>query len=238
MNDDRLLIRPARSHDAQALAPLEITATTGITEYVYGGIIPGLTTAEIVTHRFADATHPLSYRSCSVAECDGQVVGFVQAHAYDEEIPPPDLPIPEQRFDVFEPADDMPAPGTYHVNAMAVAEQQRGAGIGRRLLESVFSDAARIGHEVVSLYVFDQNLPAKRLYEKCGFRIVDRRPSLWREPILFTGDLLSMRADLSRVQVSRVCTIIDRNRIGNFTRRSGPCGASASNDNESPRRRR
>ena len=46
----------------------------------------------------------------------------------------------------------------------------------------------------LSLIVFEQNAGAKRLYERHGFREVDRRPAVPHELIYYRGDALLMVA--------------------------------------------
>lgn len=190
----RLTIRPAVAQDAEALAPLALLAMSGVTDYLLADVVPGLSTVEIVAAQLADAQHPLSFRSCKVAELDGGVVGIMQAHTFDEAIPPLDLPIPAHRFAVYAPAEAMEAPGSYYIDALAVGEPFRGRGIGRKLLLEAVADAAQRGHRTLSLHVFAENLSAVRLYAANGFRIVDRRPAVWHEPMRFKGDLLLMVA--------------------------------------------
>jgi ribosomal protein S18 acetylase RimI-like enzyme len=61
-------------------------------------------------------------------------------------------------------------PGQWQVLQLQLADVVRGKGIGRRLLEGLFTDAARAG-VTVGLSVLKAN-PAKRLYEQLGFSIV------------------------------------------------------------------
>ena len=53
---------------------------------------------------------------------------------------------------------------------IAVAPEHRGAGIGGLLLDALFADLAR-GHDTMCTNVHVRN-PAKRLYERKGFRVV------------------------------------------------------------------
>ncbi len=73
--------------------------------------------------------------------------------------------------------------GAFHsypyLHIIAVKEEFRGLGIGRKLLayfeESVFTDASK-----VFLVVADFNPEAKRLYERLGYRQVGEIPGLYK----------------------------------------------------------
>jgi GNAT superfamily N-acetyltransferase len=61
-------------------------------------------------------------------------------------------------------------PGEFEVAKMAVSEEARGVGIGRRLLEFAVAEARMLGAERLSLETNRTLGPAIRLYETTGFR--------------------------------------------------------------------
>jgi putative acetyltransferase len=61
-------------------------------------------------------------------------------------------------------------PGEFEVAKMAVQESQRGAGIGRRLLERVIEEARTVGVQRLYLETNKKLTPAIRLYESLGFQ--------------------------------------------------------------------
>lgn len=67
-------------------------------------------------------------------------------------------------------ADDVPE------LSMAVVEEWRNRGIGRRLLQDVAQRARGAGHHAISLSVERANTTAHRLYTSEGLRIVKRAP--------------------------------------------------------------
>jgi len=62
------------------------------------------------------------------------------------------------------------AEGVFEVAKMAVAEEQRGMGIGRQLLEHAIAEARATGAKKLSLETNDKLQPAIRLYESTGFK--------------------------------------------------------------------
>lgn len=61
-------------------------------------------------------------------------------------------------------------PDTFEVAKMAVAEQHRGLGIGRQLLEHTVAEAKQLGAASLFLETNKKLSPAIRLYESTGFR--------------------------------------------------------------------
>ncbi len=63
---------------------------------------------------------------------------------------------------------------TSRLAAMAVIPEARAQGVGEACVRRLFAEAKARGDKAMTLEVIEQNPPAVRLYEKCGFRI-DRR---------------------------------------------------------------
>ncbi|HET9578188.1 MAG TPA: GNAT family N-acetyltransferase [Usitatibacter sp.] len=57
---------------------------------------------------------------------------------------------------------------------IALRDEFRGRGLGKRLMLEALARAWRAGHAQVALTVHPEN-PAVRMYERCGFRRVDDR---------------------------------------------------------------
>lgn len=56
-----------------------------------------------------------------------------------------------------------------HLEAIVVAKQAEGRGIGARLMEAAEQGALAAGARSMSLHVFANNQRARRVYERCGF---------------------------------------------------------------------
>src|SRR5262249_41150325 len=59
---------------------------------------------------------------------------------------------------------------TAQVQGVWVAPAGRGGGLGTAAMSTVVRDTLRRVAPSVSLYVNDYNAPARRVYERCGFR--------------------------------------------------------------------
>ena len=70
-----------------------------------------------------------------------------------------------------------------HVNNIGVWPESRRRGIGGALLAAALESGARRGAFEAVLEVRASNLPAQRMYERFGFRVVGDRRNYYREPV-------------------------------------------------------
>jgi ribosomal protein S18 acetylase RimI-like enzyme len=70
----------------------------------------------------------------------------------------------------------IPAAGEAELLRIAVAEEARGQGLGRLLLEACQADLAAQGLTHLFLEVRASNTYARRLYRQCGWEICGERP--------------------------------------------------------------
>jgi ribosomal protein S18 acetylase RimI-like enzyme len=72
--------------------------------------------------------------------------------------------------------------GVTHVNAIAVAPDQRGKGVGKRLMQEAERCARLRGAKLLSLHTAQANLAALSLFLRCGFSITQRNASGYSRP--------------------------------------------------------
>jgi L-amino acid N-acyltransferase YncA len=71
-----------------------------------------------------------------------------------------------------------------------VAQSQRGAGLGRQLLEALIAESEENGIWSLQAVMFPDNAPSVALHRRCGFREVGRRERIakldgvWRDTVL------------------------------------------------------
>ena len=70
-----------------------------------------------------------------------------------------------------------------HVNNIGVWPESRRRGVGGALLGAALEAGARRGAFEAVLEVRAGNLPAQRMYERFGFRVVGERKGYYREPV-------------------------------------------------------
>ena len=188
------LYRDARRDDARVLAQLIEIAGEGIPTYLWAQQAkPGQDPVGVGAARAARDDANFSYRNAVVAQAEGQVVGMLLAYP----LPTPgledlaELPaIPELLRPLVEL--EYQVPGSYYINALAVLAAFRGSGIGAALLALAESRAGGAGCETLSVQVFAENEGAFRLYRRCGYDVVDRRPIVAHECYPYSTEVLLM----------------------------------------------
>ncbi len=174
-NNEQPAIRPARPDDARILAELVNHAGEGLPLYLWGKIAPeGISAWDVGAERAAREQGSFSYRNARIIEHEGNPAGTLIGYeiADDPEPAPQDLPA------MFVPLVDLEglAPGTWYVNVVAVLPRYRGLGLGTRLLALAEETAAHLGKRGLSLIVADNNVSARRLYERQGYVEAASRP--------------------------------------------------------------
>jgi GntR family transcriptional regulator len=150
-NSDELTLREAKEADARALASVFIEAwRDGYRGVVDDDIIDALDHTEVASW-LAGVVRDASATTLVAERADGEVVGFA-------------------RF-----GDDAEDPATGHLFALYVAPHAAGRGVGRLLLERVISDLDPESKRAVTLWVFEANERARRLYLAAGFEPSGRR---------------------------------------------------------------
>ena len=192
-----MLIRQADIVDLRHLAQFAISAHGGLEEALYGGLLSGRSVESFLEPEFAQSGSTAFYRNHWIAEHDGEVAGGIHAFPYDNFANDQHDPeIPEQRYAVLQPFDNLPAAGTYHVSTLAVSPAFRKQGIGSDLLTFACNRARALEFPDISLYVFAQNAGALALYEKSGFKRAGRKPVVDHPSLRYSGELFLMVAAL------------------------------------------
>jgi len=81
--------------------------------------------------------------------------------------------------------------------SIAVATPRRGRGLARRLLDLHLRRLAGLGATAVFLEVDEDNLAARRLYTRAGFRDVGRRQAYYARAANVSANALVLRRDLA-----------------------------------------
>ncbi|MFQ6024794.1 MAG: GNAT family N-acetyltransferase [Acidiferrobacterales bacterium] len=194
--------RKATVDDCYKIAELFRIASGGVAEYVWTTLAPdypGLTPIEIGAKRYASDQTVFSYKNTVVVELDGKVAGILVTFPIEEEsgedmgttAEPPDR---SGESDVLEPYSKLEAPASWYICAMAFFPEFRGLGLGTQLLSIARQQAQEKEYHELSLIAFERNTGAVRLYERNGFKVIDRASVVSHELIHYTGDALLMTA--------------------------------------------
>jgi ribosomal protein S18 acetylase RimI-like enzyme len=182
------IIRPARKEDCARIAALYSISSDGVADYIWTRIAePGEDILDVGRRRYEREGTAFSYENCTVVESEGEVVGMLVAFPMQVD------PSGEDESDpVLAPYSKLEEDNSYYICGMALFPEHRGHGIGSRLLALAEEHARKKGFDNLSLLVFEQNAGAKRLYDKRGYKEVERAPVYPHPLIHYTGDALLM----------------------------------------------
>ncbi len=185
--------RAATREDSRKIAELFRISSDGVVDYVWMTLAPeypGLEPVEIGAVRYASEEGNFSYTNCIVAEREGTVIGQLCTYPVEASAEDPDEPVDP----VLEPYGRLEIPGTLYISSLALFEGLRGMGLGTEMISIARDRARERGLDALSLLVFEQNTGAVKLYEREGFREVDRATVVPHPLINHTGDVILMTA--------------------------------------------
>ncbi|MGA7932546.1 MAG: GNAT family N-acetyltransferase [Kovacikia sp.] len=202
------IFRSATHDDCHPIAQLMKIASDGVSEYVWSTLTdeyPGLTPLEIGAQRYANPNSLFSYKNCVLAEQAGEIIGMMLTFPVEDaeetgtdHASPNDSSLTHVLTQPSEPDVLAPysleAPGTWYICALGLFPEFRGQGIGTQLLGIAHQQAAEQGFSELSLLCFEQNTGALKLYQRYGFRVIDRNRVVPHPLIHHTGDVLLMTA--------------------------------------------
>jgi GNAT superfamily N-acetyltransferase len=144
-----VVCRPATAADVPAIATVRIRSW----QAAYRGAIPQdyLDSLDVDAEAARRADRPLDGQY--VAELNGAVVGWVHVGPY--------------RADEGE---QVPGPSCGEVSAIYALPEVWGRGVGWALMTTGLGELRRLGLSPVLLWVLVANEPARRFYERAGFR--------------------------------------------------------------------
>ena len=169
--------RPARKSDASEIALLVNIA-------VHGGMAQGWAhddeaegtyePLEVGRLEMMRDDTEFGWRSATMAEVDGEVVGMLLGYRKDDGFEP----VPANVTGFMRPIEELEAEanGRWFISMLGVHKHWRGKGVGSVLLEVADGKRQETAAGGIALIVEDANEGARRLYERRGFGVTDRRP--------------------------------------------------------------
>ena len=161
--------RRATPEDAVILAELANFAGYGMQLYLWERLAqPGQSAWDVGRQRAVREQGSFSYRNATLIELGGQVAGCLIGY----EIPDIPEPIDSKLPLMFKPMQELEnlAPGTWHVNVLAILPAFRNKSLGTELLRVADEIGKKLGKRGMSVIVSDANMGGRRLYERCGYR--------------------------------------------------------------------
>ncbi|MFK7879643.1 GNAT family N-acetyltransferase [Roseobacter sp.] len=165
--------QPATKADTARLAELIVIAGDGLPLVAWQSMQVGSESLmDIGTARASRDTGGFSFRNADVVRVAGEVVSALVSYPITEETSAKDMEVVPNLFKPLVALENLAVPSWY-INVLATDERARCKGAGTMLLAHAEAKARASGYDRVSLITGDIN-PARRLYEKLGFRIQAR----------------------------------------------------------------
>ena len=174
MYNQRIVVRPARSNDAEVVAKavaMAIGDEVALQNYCGAEYLDVL--AEIASR---EATQ-YSWQYALVAEVDGVTAGAVVGYdgARLSELREGTFAVLRERTGHIPVVADETEAGEYYLDSVGVLPEFRGCGVGRTLIEAFCDKVFAAGYEKVGLIVDCDNYNAGKLYASLGFARVGRK---------------------------------------------------------------
>jgi ribosomal protein S18 acetylase RimI-like enzyme len=168
MSDFR--IRPATPRDATDLVAMIDMAGEGLPTCFWSHMAEaGQSPIEIGRARAMREAGAFSYRNAWIAEIGAAVAGILIGYTIDD---PVDLSNIDDLHEIARPLVrlEAKAPGHWYVNALAVYPEFRRLGVGTRLLHQADALGRASAPNGMTIIVASENIGARRLYERFGYR--------------------------------------------------------------------
>lgn len=191
--------RQGEKPDCQRIAELDSMASGGAAAFLFHDLVPDMSPEAIIASNLENDHYPHSYRSVIVAASNKKIVGMSLSfpgkfHGITEEMK---AFFPEDRLRHFRHFFSAPVQDSYFLNALCVAPEFRGRGIGSRLIELTKAKALKEGYDTLSLIVFKDNAGAQKVYRRNGFRVTGHIELNPHALIPHEGGCVLMKAALS-----------------------------------------
>lgn len=157
-------IQTATQDDAMAIATMHVASW----RETYMGLMPqAMLDSLLVEDQAARWTRILAKadQAVFIAERDGAAIGVASSGKQRDE---------RLRAQGF----------TGEISAIYVLRNEQGKGVGRRLMAAAALSLCGHGHRAASLWVLQDNQPARRFYERLGGQVCGKRDD-WRESVTF-----------------------------------------------------
>ena len=170
------IYRPAEKADCTKIAELINLASDGIVEYLFHDLVSEMTPVQMIAYNLAEDHYPHSYKSAIVAADGKNVVGMALSYpsSYHKITDEMRGFFPADRLEHLRDFYSSSVSKSWFLDALAVDENCRKHGIGRRLVDLTKERAKDNEYAILSLIAFADNSPALGLYKRVGFRVAKK----------------------------------------------------------------
>ena len=191
--------RAGRKEDSEEIAKMINTASDGVVEYLFHGLLPGMSAAQVMAQDLANGTYPHTYEGAVVA-CDGNdLVGMALSYPSSYHRITDEMRgfLPQERLEHFSVFFSSRVENTWFLDALCVIESHRRSGIADKLISLAKEKAVKNGYTALSLIVFADNALAIPVYERTGFEVIRKVELRGNEFIKHDSGCLLMKCKIT-----------------------------------------
>lgn len=169
-----IVYRTGEKKDSLRIAELIYAASGGITEFLLHDVVPGMTSIQLMARTLEGDNSHYTFRNVITA-CSGEEIAGIalsypsEFHGVTEEMR---AFFPKDRLLHLHDLLHSNVAGSFFLDALCVAPEFWGQGIGGKLIALTKERAGAAGAHSLSLIVLADNAPALRLYERYGFETI------------------------------------------------------------------
>ena len=169
-----ILYRTGKIEDCFKIAEGIDLASGGIMNFLFEGLLDNHTVTEVMAELLRDETGYDSYKNAIVAEYQDDIIGIVYSYpAKFHEISAETREFfPSERLEILADFFNSRVENSLFLDSIYVDEKFRGHGISNRLIALTKQKAKKNGHKQLSLMVMNNNMIARRAYERNNFKTV------------------------------------------------------------------
>ncbi len=166
-----MYIRQASLKDSKAISAYLLLAMEEIV-YKFIGEIDHEKAKQFLHHFIELENNQYSYQNCWVVEVNNQIIAAVNLYDGEElvQLRAPIIEYIKTNYNTdFNPENETQA-GEYYIDTLGVDPKHQGKGIGAALLQFLINDYVDQQQKILGLLVEEDNLQARKLYLKLGFK--------------------------------------------------------------------
>lgn len=164
-------IRKAKPEDSDRLAALTIQAMEDMA-FQFVGKNDWNEALELFKFFISKKSNQYSFENCLVAVESDEITGSITAYDGSKlnQLRKPFLNYIKEKYNYIKIPEDETEAGELYIDTVSVSANHQRKGIGQKLIEAMIEKAKNDGFKKVGLLVDVENLSAKKLYQKIGFR--------------------------------------------------------------------
>lgn len=168
----------ATPDDADNIAQIVTLNSGGIADHLFDGLIPGLSTASILSAAFAKGEGSYRINNVIRAKRGDTIIALLFSYPAAEHKVPPLMQslVPANRLTPVRPMLEKAVPDSLYINALWLAEEFHGKGYADALMIEAVSRCRELGFTRISLFCWNDAERSMRFFARHGFALVEHLP--------------------------------------------------------------